>query len=80
MIKIILLMAVYLLFPLVIIWLCRKWSLLKKLGTIVLAYGFGLVLGSIGLFPEGSPGYKLALQGQLSLPSKAMDQLLATGE
>jgi uncharacterized membrane protein len=79
MIKIILLVLFYFSFPLVIIYMCKKWSPLKKLGSIVLAYGFGLVLGSIGFLPQGSDAYKMALQGRAALPATEMEALLAAG-
>lgn len=79
MIKIILLVLFYFTFPLVIIYMCKKWSILKKLGSIVLAYGFGLILGSIGILPQGSDAYRLALQGKAALPDTEMEALLASG-
>lgn len=79
MIKIILLVVFYFSFPLLIIYLCKKWSLLKKLGSIVLAYGFGLFLGSTGLLPQGGEAYHLALQGRAALPNTEMEALLAAG-
>jgi uncharacterized membrane protein len=79
MIKIVLLILIYFTFPLVIIYLCKQWSFLKKLGSIVLAYGFGLILGSVGILPQGSDAYQLALQGQLSLPKAEVEALLASG-
>ena len=68
MIKIVLLVIFYFTFPLVIIYLCKKWSFLQKIGAIVLAYGFGLLIGSTGILPQGSDGYKFALQGKGSIP------------
>lgn len=79
MIKIILLILFYFAFPLIIIYICKKWTLLQKIGTIVLAYGFGLVLGSSGLFPEGSNQYKLALQGRASLPAVELEKSINEG-
>jgi uncharacterized membrane protein len=79
MIKIILLVIFYFVFPLVIIFLCKKWSVLKKLGSIVLAYGFGLIFGSIGILPQGSEVYKLSLQGRAALPDTEMEALIASG-
>jgi len=79
MIKIILLVLFYFSFPLVIIFMCKKWSPLKKLGSIVLAYGFGLVMGSIGILPQGSDAYKMALQGRAAMPTTEMEALLASG-
>jgi len=79
MIKIILLILFYFAFPLVIIYLCKKWTLLQKLGTIVFAYGFGLLLGSSGLFPVGSDQYKLSLQGRASLPGTEIEKMISEG-
>jgi uncharacterized membrane protein len=79
MIKIILLVLFYFTFPLVIIYMCKRWSILKKLGSIVLAYGFGIILGSIGILPQGSDAYRLALQGKAALPDTEMESLLASG-
>ncbi len=79
MVKIVFLLILYFTFPLVIIYMCKKWSPLKKLGSIVLAYGFGIVLGSSGILPQGSDPYKLALQGRAALPGTEMEALLAAG-
>ena len=79
MFKVILLLIFYFAFPLVIIYMCKRWSFLKKLGSIVLAYGFGLILGSTGLLPQGSDAYKLALQGRAALPDQEMQALLGAG-
>jgi uncharacterized membrane protein len=80
MVKIILLVLFYLFFPLLIIYLCKKWSFFKKLGAIVLAYGFGLIIGSSGLFPEGSDQYKVALQGRSTVPSAELRQMIDSGK
>jgi uncharacterized membrane protein len=80
MIKLILLVLFYLLFPLIIIWLCKKWSFLKKLGTIVLAYGFGLLIGTAGLFPKGSEGYRMARLGETTLKQPVLETLIAEGK
>jgi len=77
MIKIILLLLFYFTFPLVIIYMCKKWSVLQKLGSIVLAYGFGLILGSVGILPHGSDALHLALQGRAALPKAEMEALLS---
>jgi len=79
MLKIILLVLFYFTFPVFIIYICKRWSFLQKLGTIVLAYGFGLALGSTGLFPAGSTQYKLALQGKTSLPRTELEKLISDG-
>jgi uncharacterized membrane protein len=82
MITTILLILFYFLFPLVIIWLCKKWSLLHKLGTIVLAYGFGLLIGTLGIFPKGSEGYRLelAMTGDPTLKKPVLETLISEGK
>jgi len=79
MFRLALLVIFYLTFPLLIIYLCRKFNLLNKVGTVVLAYAFGLILGTSGIFPEGTQGYKLALQGRAALPAKELDSLISSG-
>jgi uncharacterized membrane protein len=80
MIVIILLVLFYILFPLVIVFLCKKWSILQKLGTIVLAYLFGLIIGTAGILPKGSEGYRLALQGDAALKKPVLEALIAEGK
>ena len=80
MVKMILLVLFYLLFPLVIIFLCKKWSLLRKFGTIVMAYLIGLVIGTAGVFPKGSEGYRFALQGKPVLEKPVLEALIAEGK
>lgn len=79
MIRIILLVLFYLLFPAVIIWLCKKWALLRTIGTIGVAYLIGIALGSAGIFPDGSPQYDLALSGRTSIPSNEITTLIDNG-
>jgi len=50
------------------------------MGSIVLAYGFGLIIGSTGILPQGSDGYKLALQGKASLPKTEVEALISQGK
>lgn len=77
MIKIIILVIFYLFFPLVIIWMCKKWSLFKKLGSIVIAYGFGLILGNSGILPSGSSEYIIQQEGRAAIPSAEISELYA---
>jgi len=79
MIKIILLLLFYFTFPLLIIYMCRKWTVLQKLGTIVLAYLFGLILGSSGIFPDGSEQYRSLLQGRAAIPGTEMEKHIKEG-
>ena len=77
--KLVILVLFYFTFPLLIIYMCKKWSVLKKVGSIVIAYGFGLLLGSTGILPEGSDVYKLILQGRAAIPSAEFATLMSQG-
>jgi uncharacterized membrane protein len=77
MIRIVILVLFYFAFPLVIIYMCKRWSILKKLGSIVLAYGFGLFIGSVGIMPKGSEGYRASLQGRAVLPKTELAILVS---
>jgi uncharacterized membrane protein len=79
MIKLVILVLFYLLFPLAIIVLCRSWPFFKKLGTVVLAYAFGLLMGNIGIFPTGSDGYKFILEDKAYVATARIDELLSEG-
>jgi len=50
----ILLVLFYVFFPMAILYLCRKFPMINKLGSVVIAYAFGLILGNIDILPEGS--------------------------
>jgi uncharacterized membrane protein len=80
MFRIAILILFYFTFPLIIIYLCKKWSFLKKMGSIVLAYAFGLLIGSIGILPRGSSGYHLALQGRAAIPTPELETLVSQGK
>ena len=41
----------YLVIPMAIVYLCQRFSILRKLGNVVLAYVVGLILGHSGLLP-----------------------------
>lgn len=72
MLNIILLISFYLFFPLIIILLCKKWSLFAKLGSIVIAYAFGLILGNTGILPTGGQEYMILKEGRAVIPSAEM--------
>lgn len=42
----------YMLSPALILWLCRKFPFLEKLGPVIIAYIFGLILGNSNLLPQ----------------------------
>lgn len=43
----------FILFPVLIMYLCQKFSLLDKIGAVVLCYGAGIIIGNIGILPPG---------------------------
>ncbi len=46
------LIAAYVLFPALIVYLCRKYAWLDKIGAVILCYLVGLIIGAVG--PEGT--------------------------
>jgi len=59
----ILLIAFYILFPAAILWLCGKYSLFNKIGSVIIAYFFGILVGNIGILPEGFESTQDTLSG-----------------
>jgi uncharacterized membrane protein len=43
----------YVLFPILIIYLCTTYPIFDKIGMVIICYGVGLVLGNINLLPPG---------------------------
>jgi uncharacterized membrane protein len=55
----------YLLAPLLIILLTRRYTWINKIGAVAIAYGMGMIMGSLGIFPETSEVYNdLVLQNE----------------
>lgn len=79
MIKLILLILFYILFPVVLIRLTAKYSMLNKIGAIVLAYMIGILIGNIGILPKGSDGFHQALNGRSYIPKSELVELSASG-
>ncbi len=52
------LIAFFALTPAFIIYLTSKSSIANKIGSVIIAYGVGLVLGNCGLLPKASEGYR----------------------
>lgn len=80
MVKIVILILFYLFFPLLIIWLCKKWSLFARLGSIVIAYAFGLILGNTGILSLGSSDYLILKEGRNYIPSAEIELLYEQGK
>lgn len=51
--------AICILSPLFIMWLTYKYDILNKIGSIILAYAFGCILGLTGLIPSTEEVFKL---------------------
>lgn len=71
-----LLVVFYVFFPLVIIYLTKKSSLLNKIGAVVLAYMVGVLLGNIGLLPSMSEELRQLLGGKAFLAEDQMTDYL----
>jgi uncharacterized membrane protein len=48
------LIAFYILFPVLVIYLCRKYSFIDKIGAVIICYAVGILIGNTGILPEGS--------------------------
>lgn len=49
----VILVLFYFLFPALVVYLDRKFTLVNKIGSVVICYGMGLLIGNIGILPEG---------------------------
>lgn len=45
------LVALFVLLPALVVWLCRRYPLFDRIGPIMLLYGVGIIIGNIQLFP-----------------------------
>ncbi len=66
-----LLITIYFFLPVLILWLCQKSSLINKIGSVILAYLFGIILGNSGFLPSGAAELQDTLSGvtvALALP------------
>ena len=50
----ILLALFYIISPIIILYLCNKFSVLNKIGAVLLAYATGLILGNVGILPDNA--------------------------
>ncbi len=64
MLKMMLLIVFYIIFPVFLIWLTVKYPFFKKIGAIVLAYATGIIIANIGILPRGSDLFREATIGQ----------------
>ncbi|MEN8115987.1 MAG: DUF819 family protein [Bacteroidota bacterium] len=77
--KIFMLVFLFVIAPIVIIYLETKYSLAKKIGAVLMCYGLGIAVGNIGIFPETSEGYLALLKGAVFIPFGEMKEYLAAG-
>ena len=52
------LIVLFVIAPAVIIFLEGKFSILKKIGAVLICYGIGLVVGNMDVLPEGADKYQ----------------------
>ena len=57
----------------------QKSGFLKKVGVVVLAYGFGLILGNVGIFPERSEEFRDILKDKTALSADEVTLLFNEG-
>lgn len=76
---IIFLILFYFLFPVLIIYSTQKSKFLNRIGAVVLAYGVGLLIGNMGVFPRASDGFKEILKDKSSIPTHDATQLFSQG-
>ena len=81
MINLIILIVFYVVFPIFLIWLTKKYSVFKKIGAIVLAYAIGIIIANIGILPKGSQGYRDQTIGKdrAYIPKTEIVELVADG-
>ncbi len=53
----------YFLFPVLVIYLDKKSRIVNRIGSVVICYGVGLLIGNIGILPEGIAGFQEELYG-----------------
>lgn len=80
MVSLIGLVFLFLFIPALINYLCFKSAFLQKVGAVVIAYGFGLLIGNIGIIPESSPAMlALITDKSIILTNKYVQELFAAG-
>lgn len=61
----IILVTGFCLIPAGVLWLCRKFSLLRKIGPVLLLYGLGIIIGNVGLMPDQMPAVQELLSNAM---------------
>ena len=50
--------GLFILAPVLVIYLESRFSIVKKIGAVLICYAIGLVIGNIGILPEGAANYQ----------------------
>ena len=74
------LIVFYLLAPAFLIYLTKHSNFLNRLGAVVLAYLFGLIIGNIGLLPKASPELSKLLGASTAIPKTEIQKYLDNGQ
>lgn len=61
------LIILFIIVPIIVIYLEGKYSILKKIGAVLICYGVGLIVGNMEILPEGSEYYQNMLT-EISIP------------
>lgn len=81
-VQIILLIAFFLIAPVLIIFLEGKYSVVKKIGAVLICYIIGALIGNIGIFPDPTKDYLMILNklgSDAYIPFAKMKELIAQG-
>jgi uncharacterized membrane protein len=73
------LVILFVISPIVMIYLETKYSVAKKIGAVLLCYGLGIAIGNIGFLPKMTQAYHELLNGQAFIPFQEMKRYLSMG-
>lgn len=63
--SIIVIVLIFCLAPAGVLWLCRRFRFLGKIGPVLLLYGLGIIIGNIGLMPDRLPAIQEILSNAM---------------
>ena len=61
----VILVSAFCLIPAGVLWLCRKYSFLGKIGPVLILYALGIIIGNIGLMPQQMPAVQELLSNAM---------------
>ena len=61
----VILVSGFCLIPAGVLWLCRKFSFLGKIGPVLILYALGIIIGNVGLMPEQMPAVQELLSNAM---------------